>query len=929
MSRILNFSDGFTSATEPTMGSFSPANKLMHFADDAAFVTYKGEAASQADIYYNTTSSKIRFYNSSAWVEVVSLDSSGNLTLAGDLTINGTTTTVNAANLDVVDKNITVNKSGNDASAQGAGLTVKRTATDGSIIYDSATQSKWKVGNDGSEKEVVDVSSSQTLTNKTLTSPVITTPTGIVKGDVGLSNVDNTSDATKNAATVTLTNKTLTSPVINTPTGIVKADVGLSNVDNTSDATKNAATVTLTNKTLTSPILTTPLTDIETFTEQGSTPATPAASKRKLYSKADGFYQLDSSGNETKVGSGAGGGSINFVTNGNADDALASIFTPYADAAGARPVDGTGGSPTVTTSITSTSPLAGTKSYLLTKPASNTQGQGWAIPFTVDLAYAAKMQKITFDYIVNSGTFVAGSSTTDSDVIWYIYDVTNSTLIEPSNIKMSGSSTTLSERFQGEFQTSATGSSYRLIAHVASTSALAYELKVDNISVAPSQYVYAAPVTAFKDVVSPPNITGSGGGTMTVGTGGGAVWSMAYRQVGEITEVEYKFRRGTTGFVDITGAVQLPLPPGVSYHSSIIGSDTVGYGEITATASANPVARLIGKAFGGGIILNVTDTALLSTAGLLATQTNYMTFKASFRAAGLSAVTQQSDGYDARPIIASGVGSITATTTTNVTKVPITSTIEDSALMINANGDITVKTSGWYDVEGISQINSGGTVNTISVTINIGGVSYRTRGQASANTHSATARVLKYINAGQIINLYTWVDTGSFAATVDFNIKKDQAPTTMSRGATIAHRYTTTATTAFTSAVPSVFAPNTIDSGVTTGAGGTYNTATGEFTANTSFTLDVCYSILFNTASWNASTRLDMNLQKGGVTIQNQISPYAQTTVSFPMADKGCFTVDVKAGDVIRLMVDQNSGSSKSLISTAFHNWIVFKRSGG
>lgn len=44
----------------------------------------------------------------------------------------------------------------------------------------------------------------------------------------------------------TLTNKTLTSPVINTPTGIVKADVGLSNVDNTSDANKPISTATQT-----------------------------------------------------------------------------------------------------------------------------------------------------------------------------------------------------------------------------------------------------------------------------------------------------------------------------------------------------------------------------------------------------------------------------------------------------------------------------------------------------------------------------------------------------------------------------------------------------------------------------------------------------------------------------------------------------------
>ena len=61
------------------------------------------------------------------------------------------------------------------------------------------------------------------------------------------------------------------------------------------------------------------------------------------------------------VGSGAGG-VVNLITNGSADDTATSIFVPYADAAGTRPVDGTGGSPTVTTSMTSTSPLIGTKS---------------------------------------------------------------------------------------------------------------------------------------------------------------------------------------------------------------------------------------------------------------------------------------------------------------------------------------------------------------------------------------------------------------------------------------------------------------------------------------------------------------------------------------------------------------------------------------
>jgi len=43
--------------------------------------------------------------------------------------------------------------------------------------------------------------------------------TGLSKSDVGLGNVDNTSDATKNSATVTLTNKTLKNPIINGFTG--------------------------------------------------------------------------------------------------------------------------------------------------------------------------------------------------------------------------------------------------------------------------------------------------------------------------------------------------------------------------------------------------------------------------------------------------------------------------------------------------------------------------------------------------------------------------------------------------------------------------------------------------------------------------------------------------------------------------------------
>lgn len=61
------------------------------------------------------------------------------------------------------------------------------------------------------------------------TSPAIATPTGIVKGDVGLGNVDNTSDTTKNAASVTLTNKTIdggSNTFTNIPVGSIATTSG-------------------------------------------------------------------------------------------------------------------------------------------------------------------------------------------------------------------------------------------------------------------------------------------------------------------------------------------------------------------------------------------------------------------------------------------------------------------------------------------------------------------------------------------------------------------------------------------------------------------------------------------------------------------------------------------------------------------------------
>lgn len=81
-----------------------------------------------------------------------------------------------------------------------------------------------------------------------LASPTFTgTVSGITKAMVGLSNVDNTTDAAKPVSTAQQTALNLKAPLASptftgTVSGITKAMVGLGNVDNTSDAAKPVST---------------------------------------------------------------------------------------------------------------------------------------------------------------------------------------------------------------------------------------------------------------------------------------------------------------------------------------------------------------------------------------------------------------------------------------------------------------------------------------------------------------------------------------------------------------------------------------------------------------------------------------------------------------------------------------------------------------
>lgn len=492
----------------------------------------------------------------------------------------------------------------------------------------------------------------------------------------------------------------------------------------------------------------------------------------------------------------SGAGGVNFISNGTGEDAVASIFVPYADAAGTRPVDGTGGSPTVTTSINSTNPLSGTKDYKLVKPASNTQGQGWAIPFSVDFDYRTKSNKITASYIVESGTFVAGSPTTDSDVIVYLYDVTNSMLLEPSNIKLLANSTTISDKYEASFQTNfvanGTASNYRLIFHCATTSALAYTLRVDNISVGPQTYVYGTPVTDWQSYTPT---------TQALGTI--SLPEVYYRRLGDSIEVKAKFTVGT-----LTAAeVRFGLPPGFT------SADT---SKIPSIQRVGEWVQDSGGANGGQMLIEPSVSYMTFSAqnGSQNGLAKFTTALGSFNAGkinltatipiqGLSSSIQMSDGYDGRVVAATVSKSTGAQTIAGGVNTKITFdtvNFDKIGMWDSANNRFIIRTAGDYFVDGVIATTTPAVTYEYDARILVNGATAKLAGFNKLSAVSGFAYApfnftLEDLKVGDFVELFQTQASGTTVTTrgnniapdiTCFNIKKMPGVATISASETIA-----------------------------------------------------------------------------------------------------------------------------------------------
>ena len=293
-----------------------------------------------------------------------------------------------------------------------------------------------------------------------------------------------------------------------------------------------------------------------------------------VYAQDQAKVYVDNGTSLTAIGSGSAGlyAAVDF------EDLTTGGISTFADGAVSIPVDGTGGSPNSTFVNSASSPLRGSYSGLFTKSGTaNRQGEGFSLPITLASADTAKTIQVAFDWS-------ASSTMPSSSMVFYVYDVTNATIITPSVTTLpTGNASQYTVAFNAT-----TSTSYRLIWMISSTTTTDFTVKIDQIQVSPVVRPIVAGVGDWTQYTT----------TLSAGLGGGTASTFYYKRLGDTLQIRGIFTTGTVAASTPT----ISLPAGLTIDTSKLPSSTAYKWSTGRWTNENQAAQTFSGASVSGVL---------------------------------------------------------------------------------------------------------------------------------------------------------------------------------------------------------------------------------------------------------------------------------------------------------------------------------------
>lgn len=621
-------------------------------------------------------------------------------------------------------------------------------------------------------------------------------------------------------------------------------------------------------------------------------------------------------------------GGINYILNPDAennDDGWAE----YGDAAGTQPVDGTGGSASISfaRNAVASFELRGDAKFIIAKGLVDAQGSGVSYDFVIDEADRVnpKPLRISFDYRTN-GSFDFGDSNDPvndpSDIVVYIYDIDNAELIQPAPFSLDGSGT-----FIGEFQTRSDSSNYRLILHVATTNASAWDFYFDNVSVGPNPRNIGFAAHDEKD------FTPTGSWTTN------STYTGNYSRIGRNALINVKI---TLAGAPNAASLTINMPPGLSIDDEAL---EVGNGFAELVSSGIAFDNNASRGFPARALYNGSTTSFRIDVlnNTTATHDSFVQINATtpFTFANLDTVemtvlvpiqgwssnTQVSSDADTRVVAMTAYNS--ATSITADTTIPTWTLEKDTHGAFNATtGVYTVPVSGWYSVYCI--INTTLTTATDTGQIRIYKNGSRIKDGLTGNGEVGVYDVnsIFYYNAGDTIDIRPSVNRTVETSTTNshLSIHRLAGPAQIAASETVACKYTSSTTALGTTTTTVVYPTKIYDTH------GSYNPSTGVFTAPMSGKYRISGGITSGTAVTSSSINRGAftDARKNGSILTRMGSfLYQITTGALQPRVFGDTVVDLLAGETLELVAIRNSEvSAFSASGSASNDWIAIERIG-